>query len=270
MKQAQRSFLVDIKRCVGCGACMEACMQAHGLEGDYSQVTDLSANALTVVVEREGQYVRKMCMHCLHPTCVSVCPVAALHNGDGGSVVYDASRCIGCRYCMQACPFNVPRYEWSSTVPAVAKCDMCAERWKKGEITACAEACPESATVYGTREEMLAEAHRRIAEDPDGYYPHVFGEHEVGGTSVLVISPVPFDQLGFPGKLPKEPLPERTWAALSHVPDVISIGGALLLGIWWITKRRQEVAEAEESEHLAAAMPVAPEEAKNVTGKKTT
>jgi formate dehydrogenase iron-sulfur subunit len=243
-------------------------MQAHDLKGDYSQVKDLSATALTVVVEREGQYVRKLCMHCEHPTCVSVCPVAALHKVDGGAVVYDASRCIGCRYCMQACPFNVPRYEWSSTVPAVAKCDMCSKRWEKGEIPACAEACPESATVYGTREEMLAEAHRRIAEDPDGYYPHVFGEHEVGGTSVLVISPVPFDQLGFPGGLPSEPLPHRTWAALSHVPDVITIGGALLLGIWWITKRRQEVAEAEAIEPLAAAANVSSREGSDVTRKK--
>jgi formate dehydrogenase iron-sulfur subunit len=253
-------MLIDITRCVGCGACVEACMQAHGHAGSFDEVKDLSPNAFTVLHERGDYYVRKMCMHCLQPTCVSVCPVGALHKTNDGPIVYDAARCLGCRYCMQACPFNVPRYEWDKVVPGVAKCDFCVERWAHGEIPACAAACPEEATVYGTREELLAEAHRRIEADPGAYYPHVYGEHEVGGTSMLFLSPVPFEQMGFSNGLPLEPLPTRTWAALSHVPDVISVGGALLLGIWWITKRRQEVAEAEAAERLAVSPPVSPDE----------
>lgn len=242
MKPA-KAILFDAKLCVGCGACVDACMQAHGQTGDYEQVKKLSANNHTVVIEKGDYYVRKLCMHCLQPTCVSVCPVAALQKSPEGPVTYDASRCIGCRYCMQACPFNVPCYEWDKVVPGVSKCDMCVGRGDAGP--ACAEACPEAATVFGTRQELLAEAHRRMSADPAGYVQHIYGEHEVGGTSVLMISPVAFTDLGIREDLPREALSHRTWAALSHVPDVISIGGAVLLAIWWITNRREDVARVE-------------------------
>ena len=251
MSTHTKSMLIDITRCVGCGACTEACLQAHGLTTNVDDIKDLSAGALTFVAEKGDLYVRRLCMHCLEPTCVSVCPVGALQQTKDGPIVYDASRCLGCRYCLQACPFNVPRYEWDKAVPGVAKCDFCVTRQAEGLMPACAEACPESATVFGTREEMLAEAHRRIAENPDAYYPHVFGENEVGGTSMLILSPVPFDTLGFPKALPHEPLSSRTWASLSHVPDIVTVGGAMLLAIWWITKRREEVARVEGAERLA-------------------
>lgn len=243
-----KAILFDATRCIGCGACVEACMQAHGQTGNYEQVKDLSANNYTVVLEKGDYYVRKMCMHCLQPTCVSVCPVEALRKTADGPVVYDASRCLGCRYCMQACPFNVPRYTWDKVVPHVGKCDMCATR---AGGPACAEACPAEATVFGTRDELLAEAHRRLKGNPDTYVQHVYGEEEVGGTSVLMLSPVSFSKLGLHEDLPDEPLSKRTWAALSHVPDVISIGSALLLAVWWITRRREEVARVEGVEFLA-------------------
>ncbi|HEX5130922.1 MAG TPA: 4Fe-4S dicluster domain-containing protein [Candidatus Krumholzibacteria bacterium] len=245
MSTQPKSMLIDITRCVGCGACTEACLQAHNLSTNVDDIKELSAGALTYVSEHGDLYVRKLCMHCLEPTCTSVCPVAALKKTPEGPVVYEASRCIGCRYCMQACPFDVPRYEWDKVVPGVAKCDFCATRQAQGLMPACAEACPEAATVFGTREELLAEAHRRLEADPDSYYPHVFGEHEVGGTSMLFLSPVSFDQLAFPLPLPSEALGKRTWASLSHVPDVVTIGGAMLLAIWWITRRRAEVARVE-------------------------
>lgn len=249
MNQA-KALLIDVSKCIGCGACVEACMQAHGQQGDYEQVKDLSANNFTAVQEKGDYYVRRLCMHCLQPTCVSVCPVGALQKTAAGPVIYEASRCIGCRYCMQACPFSVPRYEWNKVVPRVAKCDLCATRKEGG--TACAAVCPEAATMFGTRDEMLAMAHRRIESNPSGYVQHVYGEDEVGGTGVLMISPVPLEQLGYPTGLPQDPLPMRTWASLSHVPDVISIGGTFLLAIWWITRRREEVARVEGAEVLAS------------------
>jgi formate dehydrogenase iron-sulfur subunit len=145
---------------------------------------------------------------------------------------------------MVACPFNVPRYEWSRAVPAVRKCDMCADRFAQGQVPACVEICPAEATISGTREELLAEAHRRIAESPETYVSKVYGETEVGGTSVLFLSPVPFEELAFKVGLGTEPLPDLTWNALEKVPGVVTVGGAMLFAIWWITRRREEVAAA--------------------------
>ena len=238
-----RALLIDITRCIGCRACAAACKESHGFPGDGTE-EKLDAVTYTVLLDKgDDRYVRQMCMHCLDPSCASACPVGAFEKTSLGPVTYDASKCLGCRYCMVACPFGVPKYEWSSVTPRVRKCDMCAERLAEGRPTACAEACPAEATVAGTREELLAEAHRRMAEEPGKYYPVVYGEHEVGGTSMLFLSPVPFEQLGFK-TLGREPLPNLTWAALEKVPGIVSIGGSALFAIWWITHRREEVARA--------------------------
>ena len=155
---------------------------------------------------------------------------------------------MGCRYCMIACPFNVPRYEWSKPIPVVRKCDGCIERQREGRPTACTEACPAEATVGGTREELLAEAKKRIADNPGAYHPVIYGEDTVGGTNVFVLSPVPFEQLGMKVGLGNDPMPNLTWAALSKIPKVV-VGGAVgLSAIYWITHRREEVAAAEHGE----------------------
>jgi formate dehydrogenase iron-sulfur subunit len=251
MDGKQRALLVDIKRCIGCRACVAACKEIHGFPGEDGD-TELSATAYTAMVDKDDEtHVRKLCMHCLSPSCVSVCPVAALRKTPAGAVVYDGERCLGCRYCMVACPFNVPRYEWTAAVPSVRKCDMCLARIEKGGLPACVEICPAEATTAGTRDELLAEAHRRIREDPAGYFPHVYGESEAGGTSVLFLSPVSFESLGFRQGLGDAPLPSLTWSALEKIPGVVTIGGAALLAVYWITHRREEVA-------LAAARAAAP------------
>jgi formate dehydrogenase iron-sulfur subunit len=251
MNDNARAILVDIKRCIGCRACVSACKELHAFPGKETE-TELSATAYTAMTDvSEDLHVRKLCMHCVTPSCASVCPVGALHKTELGPVVYESSRCLGCRYCMVACPFNVPRYEWTATVPSVRKCDMCFERVAAGGVPACVEACPAEAAIAGTREALLAEAHRRIQADPEGYAPTVYGESEVGGTSVLFLSPVPFEQLGFRQGLGTEPLPSLTWSALEKIPGVVSIGGATLFAIWWITHRREEVARVEEVAHVA-------------------
>jgi formate dehydrogenase iron-sulfur subunit len=243
-----RALLIDITRCIGCRACAAACQELHKFPGDGTD-PELSATAYTVVQEKgKDRYVRRLCMHCEDPSCVSVCPVGAFRKTALGPVRYDASRCLGCRYCMVACPFGVPRYEWSKAVPVVRKCDLCVDRLEAGQLPACAEACPVEATVAGTREDLLLEAHRRIRENPGVYYPHVYGETEVGGTSVLFLSPVPFRELGFRTDLGSEALPTLTWNALSKVPGVVTVGGGCLLAISWITHRRQQVALAEDEE----------------------
>jgi len=248
MNDQARGLLIDVKRCIGCRACVGACKKAHGFPADDG-ATELSATAYTALLDKgEDLHVRRLCMHCVTPSCASVCPVGALKKTEAGPVVYDARRCLGCRYCMVACPFGVPRYEWHAAVPAVRKCDLCVERLGRGEVPACVEACPAEATVAGSRSELLAEAHRRINEE-GGYFPHVYGAREVGGTSVLFLSPVSFAELGLPQGLGDAPLPGLTRQALEKIPGVVTIGGAALLAVWWITHRREEVARAQEAGH---------------------
>ena len=243
-----RAILFDVTRCVGCRECAKACKAAHAFPGTGEE-TELDAVTYTVLLDKgDDRYLRRMCMHCVDPSCASACPVSAFTKTELGPVVYDGSKCLGCRYCMLACPFNVPRYEWSKPVPVVRKCDGCFERQQQGQLTACTEACPAEATVGGTREELLAEAHKRIAENPGSYHPEVYGEFEVGGTNVLVLSPVPFEQLGMKVGLGSEPLPNLTWAALSKIPKVIGVGCVGLSAIYWITHRRQEVAAQEATQ----------------------
>jgi len=239
-----QALLIDITRCIGCRACARACKEIHQFPGDGEE-SELSATAYTVVLDKgNDRYVRRLCMHCQDPSCASACPVSAFRKTTLGPVTYDADRCLGCRYCMLACPFGVPKYEWSKAVPAVRKCDLCRARLEQGQLPACVEACPVEATVTGSREELLAEAHRRIRENPEAYHPRVYGETEVGGTSVLFLSPVPFEELGF-REVGTVPLPNLTWATLQKVPHVVTVGGGALAALYWISHRRQEVAAAE-------------------------
>src|ERR1019366_1437729 len=152
---------------------------------------------------------------------------------------------IGVRSCGDPFRFEVLSYEWDKRLPKIGKCDMCSDRQRQGKQTACAEACPVGATVCGDRDELLAEARKRIAEKPGGNYNKVYGLKEVGGPSVLYLSAVPFAQIGLRTNVPMEPLPETTWRVLELVPDVVSTGTVLLGGIWWITNRRAEVAKKE-------------------------
>jgi formate dehydrogenase iron-sulfur subunit len=240
----KKAILVDITKCIGCGACQLACKTKNGLpEGEEKK---LSSTAFTAIEERDGVYVRRLCMHCEKPTCASVCPVGAIQKTNAGPVVYTAGKCIGCRYCMQACPFHVPRYEWNQTTPKMQKCNLCHDRIAEGQPPACVEACPTGASSFGDRDEILREAHRCIRENPDQYVHYVYGEDDVGGTSILYLSSVPFDSLGFRTDISKEALPMLTWQALSKIPGVVFTGSVLLYGIWWITNRREEVRKLEE------------------------
>lgn len=242
-----RTILYDSTLCVGCRQCEEACTKKWGMPYNDKVAAEehLSAHKLTTIRTFGERYSRKLCMHCEEPTCASVCPVKALQKTELGPVVYDESRCIGCRYCMQACPFQVPSYEWSSNNPRVKKCNMCYERQAVGKPTACTEACPTGATICGDRDEMIAEARKRLAAKPGDYYQRIYGVREVGGTSVFYLSAVPFEQIGMNTKVPMEAVPHFTWNVLSMVPDVVSVGSVVLGGIWWITHRREEVARAE-------------------------
>ncbi|MCL4538655.1 MAG: 4Fe-4S dicluster domain-containing protein, partial [Bacteroidetes bacterium] len=233
-------------KCIGCLKCVSACKQVHNLEMDVPRIWDrndgLSAENWTSVIRRPGDhYVRKQCRHCLEPACASVCPVGALHKTEIGAVTYDITKCLGCRYCMMACPFGIPRYDWDKTVPHVEKCILCYDRIKTGQQPACTEACPVGATIFGDRDELLEVAHKRIKENPAKYIDKVWGEHEVGGTSVLYLSDIYLDFLTYPTRPGDKPLPKETAAAMESVPFAfVGMGGAML-GLNWIIRRRMKM-----------------------------
>ena len=255
--------LVDTTVCVGCRNCEWACKDAHNLPaGDLESYEDRKIletkrrpdhTALTVVNEYSpGKHwnkpvdVKFQCMHCDHPACVSACIVGAFSKQENGSVIWDSDMCIGCRYCMVACPFQIPAFEYDKAIhPMIMKCDFCYERTKKDKLPACVEICPVEALTYGHRTELIRVARDKIKRNPDRYIDHIFGENEVGGTSWLYLASKDFEELDFP-KLGKNPAPGVS-ESIQHgifayfVPPVSLY--ALLGGIMWITKRRKELEE---------------------------
>jgi formate dehydrogenase iron-sulfur subunit len=253
----QVGVLIDVTRCTGCNQCVQACAGAHWLgeaRSTLQQSPDgLSAVRWSAIVESpQGGYVRKVCRHCLEPACVSACPVGAMYRTAEGVVLYDGHKCMGCRYCMMACPFGIPRYEWDSAAPLVRKCDLCYERLQSGGIPACVDACPEGVMTFGEREELLVLAHRRIAQSPRQYLPVVYGESDAGGTSVLYISGVSLDFLGFNGATGDQPWPELTWNWLGKVPGVALATTGMMAGLFWIIGRRMQAEETGVERELNA------------------
>ncbi len=258
----EASMLVDTTMCVGCRACEAACAEANGLPapnpGDvFGDVRFTSSTAFTVVnrfenphSQKDPRYVKRQCMHCVEPACASACPVRALEKLPFGPVTYHPGRCMGCRYCMVACPFEVPKYEYEKAVPAVKKCTFCAARQEQGLRPACAEVCPSNALTFGQRGELLEEARRRIYRDPDRYVHHVYGEHEAGGTNWLYLSDVDFDRLAMNVRVNDASYPQLVKGALSVPPFVMTLWPPLLLGAYSFSHRRQEV---ERVERLASA-----------------
>lgn len=244
--------LVDVTRCTGCESCVRTCAEVHGQDASELEWTTsgdgLSARRLCSIEPVEnGRFARKSCMHCLEPSCVAACLVGGITKIPEGPVVYDPHKCIGCRYCMLACPYHIPRYEWNQTMPYMRKCDMCWERVKQGERPACVDACQNDALRFGDREELLREAHERITEMPGSYLPRVWGETEWGGTSVLFISDVDLSVLDWPDP-DTSPIPALTDPLIRKTPY---IGLWAAMGLWAlgaIISRRNEVMAAESKE----------------------
>ena len=247
-----KAILTDVTKCIGCAECIIACKRENHLESDIPRVWQkndgLTAENWTSILKRpENHFVRKQCRHCLEPACASACPVGALHKTPEGAVVYDQYKCLGCRYCMMACPYGIPRYDWDQPIPYIRKCIMCYPRLQEGKQPACTEVCPVGATIFGDREELLKEAHRRIKAEPERYLPIVWGEHEIGGTSVLYLSDIDLDFLSYGKKLDEKPLPEQTKTAMVSVPFVFLGMGALMTGLHLFTLRKNRIAR-ENSE----------------------
>jgi formate dehydrogenase iron-sulfur subunit len=274
-----KTTLVDITKCIGCRACQVACKQWNDRDGEQTEFQDqlgfqnpvtLSAKTYTLITFHEVpdekapgglnySFAMRRCLHCLEPACASACPTTALQRRPDGPVTYDANECIGCRYCIWACPWGVPTAEWNSLAPKIQKCTHCADRSdqpvplaRNGKVLtpeeskrylntmvtpACVKACPADALRFGDREGMLREARARISSQPEKYVDHIYGEHEAGGTSVLYLSAVPFAKLGFPA-VNKESYPALSETALHSVPPAVIALGALLGGMYAFLKRR--------------------------------
>jgi formate dehydrogenase iron-sulfur subunit len=235
-------LLIDLTRCTGCQSCAAACQVANNRPESVTPPTALSSDAYSFVDCRacpapelagvdstKTIYVKRQCMHCEHPACVSACTVGALKKSELGPVIYDASKCIGCRYCQYACPFGVPTYDWENALGLIHKCQMCAHRQAEGELPACVGACPNGALRFGKRHELLAQAHAQIGTNRNRYINHVYGEFEAGGTSVLYLSAVPFAELGFP-TLGNEPIPHHAETVMERTP-LIALGVATVVTV---------------------------------------
>ena len=266
-----KGVLFDATRCIGCRKCEAACNQVNDLPEPDTSFEDLNVlqldrrtteEAYTIVNKYEvpGQgepvYTKFQCNHCQEPACASACFVKAFTKEPSGAVTYNADLCVGCRYCMIACPFNVPAYEYGEPVtPRVMKCHMC-HPWisaGKREIPGCVEACPKEALTYGTREGLLEIARNRISKQPDIYIDHVYGEKEMGGTSWMYISHVPFEEIGLREDLGTTSAPALTSGSLAAVPVVVAMWPVLLGGVYAINKRKDEVAKSEKEGAVAEA-----------------
>jgi formate dehydrogenase beta subunit len=241
------SMLYDTTLCIGCRACQTACREWNkttvekDASGLYDAPLELSADTWTLIqlyeVGGQRSFVKHQCMHCLHPACVSACPVSALQKTAEGPVTYNPGRCVGCRYCMLACPFRVPKFKWDATLSYVAKCTFCNDRLLVGDGPACAEACPTDALIWGLRGDMLAQAKARLAAHPNRYVDRIYGEHDAGGTSVLYLSHVPFENIGLPD-LGSGPVPGLSDAMAPIIlPGIFAAGVALLAGARYRTGR---------------------------------
>ncbi len=258
------AVLVDTTRCIGCRSCEAACADANGLPvraddlaPGVRRVTDPETFTVVNAFAPEGggevRFVKTQCFHCVDPACASACPVKALEKTPAGPVVYHEDRCIGCRYCMLACPFDVPKYEYDKPAPYVRKCEFCAARQAAGLPPACVEACPSGALQFGRRGDLIEEARRRIYTEAGRYVPHLYGEHDAGGTSWLYLSAVPFEQIGLRTDVGFRSPAELTQVSLSAVPLIMTLWPPFLLALYTFARSRGgaggEGASREEERH---------------------
>jgi Fe-S-cluster-containing dehydrogenase component len=269
--------LIDTTLCIGCRKCEAACNRANSLPqpcrpfsdrtvlrherrpttGAFTVVNEYPGSPSPVQPDRPTTTAKTQCMHCLDPSCVSACIVGALTKTDDGAVVYNPDICIGCRYCIIACPFEIPAYEYDRpTLPRVRKCQFCVGReGVDGANPACAAACPTEAIVFGTRTELLELARSRIEKRPDRYLDHIYGEHEVGGTSWMYLVGRPPEEVGLipmPDKAPAETTEAIQHGIFRYGAFPIALYG-LLGGLMWRSHRHERLNREDGGEAGGAA-----------------
>lgn len=237
-------MLYDATLCIGCKSCVPACSRANNLPIDVradgihqapADLNDLTRNIIKAYQPTDGSkgsFVKKQCMHCIDPACTAGCPFQALSkNPVNGAVTWDKTKCIGCRYCTIACPFQVPRFQWVGYNPRVNKCELCVHRIKEGREPGCTEVCPTKAVIYGPRAVLLAEAKKRIEDNPGKYFENrVYGERDGGGTQVLYLAAVPFEKIGLPA-LGTQEVPENFLKWQSRAYKYMALPAAMYVGL---------------------------------------
>lgn len=266
--------LHDTTRCIGCRRCEAACQAINHLPEPEKPFTDLAvtektrrttAKEWTVVNKYEvnGQpfYRKLQCFHCNDPACAAACFTKCYTKLPDGAVVYDGSQCVGCRYCMVACPFNVPGFQYNlAWDPLVLKCTFCEPLLKEGKLPACVQACPVDAITFGRRSDLIQAARKRMEDYPGKYMNYIYGEHDAGGTAWMVLAPAAganpgavdnpkvvspeFHQLGLDTHLGNQPMAELTYGALGSVPMIVAFWPVLFGGAYAITKRREAINKA--------------------------
>jgi formate dehydrogenase iron-sulfur subunit len=250
-----KGVLVNLTKCIGCGSCTVACKMYNGnrwieerapTSGEKAQLADENWTVIRQCrVEKPTEhkninnevwrYVKHQCLHCKEPACASSCFAKAFQKTEVGPVVYYPQLCVGCRYCMVACPFNIPKFEWSKPLPKVTKCMMCSSRVEQGELPACVGVCPTHVMKFGDYDELLAEAKELIAND-DKLVKHIYGEEEAGGTLWIYVSDTPFEELGFKTHLPNKSIPGYTSKYMHFTPIFGAAWFVVLAGLYLITK----------------------------------
>jgi formate dehydrogenase iron-sulfur subunit len=254
-----KGVLVDIPKCIGCGSCIVACKLWNNREFNennpaFAEEPVMCSENWTTVdirrVEKNGvealRFVKMQCLHCLEPACLVSCFAKAFQITEDGAVKYIPRLCVGCRYCMLACALRIPRYEWHRILPNVTKCQMCHQRMEQGDVPACIAVCPTKVMTFDTRESVLAQAKDVIARDSN-YVNHIYGEHELGGTSWMYISDVPFEQLGFKMNVSKNPIMHYLKDFHTAVKFILGGGIFVMSGLYMYTSRRNKVLEEKES-----------------------
>ncbi|MFC2117298.1 4Fe-4S dicluster domain-containing protein [Bacteroidota bacterium] len=264
----QKSFLLDNTKCIGCRACQVACKQWNNLLAEktkffggpgYQNPANLSSSTFTLIryheVYKNGEmlgwvFAKHQCQHCISPACANACITGAMHKTEEGPVVWDEKKCIGCRYCMIACPYNIPKFEWSKVIADIRKCTFCQDRILEGLPPSCSKACPTGAILYGERGDLIKIAERRLKKNPEKYHQHIYGLTEVGGTCVLNISSIPLEDFnpGYPENLLKEAIGSKITSFMKSIsPVAIGLGAALGITAL-IYNRKKEIAEMKNKD----------------------
>ena len=266
-----KGVLVDLTQCMGCGSCVVACkmhnnnkwvehrknmwgvVRSAPATGENAKLADENWTVVQKyrVRRTDGsgeawRYVKQQCLHCKDPACVSSCFATAFKQTAAGPVEYYPNLCVGCRYCMLACPFSIPKFEWDNPLPMLTKCSMCGDRIANGDAPACISVCPTNVMTFGRYDDMLEEAKRRISAPGNQYVQHIYGRDEAGGTLWLYISDKPFEELGFKMNVPKHSIPSNTKGFMHATPRVGIVWFAILSVLYWFTKRRADARKKKE------------------------